>query len=69
MKSEKLKKMFKRLNVNDVASEAIFIRQMNTEQAVKYVQRKAKVNEEMATEAVKNAPTWYKTTASRNTSS
>jgi len=63
MKSEKLKKMFKRLNVNDVASEAIFIRQMGTEQAVKYVQRKAKVNEEMAVEAVKNAPTWYKTSS------
>jgi len=63
MKSEKLKKMFKRLNVNDVASEAIFIRQMDTEKAVKFVQRKARVNEEMAMEAVKNAPTWYKTSS------
>lgn len=48
-------------NVNDVAANAIFVQQLDSEKAIRYVKRIARVNDEVAAEAVKNAPTWYKT--------
>jgi hypothetical protein len=51
-------------NVNDAARDAVFVRQLNTENAILYVKRIARVSDEIAAEAVKNAPTWYKTASS-----
>lgn len=48
-------------NVNDTASDAVFVRQLDTEKAIRYVKRIARVDDATAAEAVKNAPTWYKT--------
>ena len=47
-------------NVMSVADEAVFVRQMNTEQAIKYIMNKTEANRDMAAEALRHIVTFYK---------
>lgn len=46
--------------VMTVADEAIFVRQLNTEQAIKYIMSKTEANRDMAAEALRQVATFYK---------
>jgi hypothetical protein len=52
------------VNPTDAATVAIFQNQMNSDRAIRYVQRVARVSERVAQEAVRNASIWYKVSAS-----
>ncbi len=47
-------------NVMTVADEAIFVRQLNTEQAIRYIMNKTEANRDMAAEALRQVVTFYK---------
>lgn len=46
--------------VISVADEAIFVRQLNTEQAIKFIISKTQANRDMAAEALRQVVTFYK---------
>lgn len=46
--------------VERFANEAVFILQFNTREAVRYVQRNARVTESVATQAVKQVVTFHR---------
>lgn len=46
--------------VISVADEAIFVRQLNTEQAIKFIMSKTQANRDMAAEALRQVVTFYK---------
>lgn len=46
--------------VMTVADEAVFVRQLNTEQAIKYIMSKTEANRDMAAEALRRVATFHK---------
>jgi len=52
--------MVQTMNVNEAANEAIFINQLPTPRAIKFVTSHAKVDRKKASEAISKALTGYK---------
>lgn len=52
--------MYKTMNVDTAANEAIFVNQLTTPRAVRFVISRAKVNREKALLAINSALTGYK---------
>lgn len=46
--------------VISMADEAIFVRQLNTEQAIRYIMSKTDANRDMAVEALRQVATFHK---------
>ncbi len=47
-------------NVISVADEAVFVRQFNTDQAIRYIMRKTQSNRDLAAEALRQVVTFHK---------
>ena len=50
------------MELQAVASDAIFIQQLNSKNAIRFVQRSCRVDEATAKKAVSDAAIWYKVT-------
>jgi len=54
------KKKFSKMDLQKAASKAIFELQLNSKEAVRFVERRSKVDTETAKKAIEDAPIWYK---------
>lgn len=54
------------MEIQNVASDAIFIKQMDSKHAIRFVQRSCRVDEATAKQAVNDAAIWYKVTGRKS---
>lgn len=54
------------VEIQNVASDAIFIKQMDSKHAIRFVQRSCRVDEATAKQAVNDAAIWYKVTGRKS---